>query len=135
MQLAKKAMKKNEVPVSAIIVKNDKIIAKSANKRHNKYDVCNHAEIIAIKRASKKLKDWRLNDCEMYVTLKPCSMCENVIKQSRIKKVYYLLDKPAFKKEFNNTIIAEQNISTQKKEYLQYLKDFFQKKRDKTHHI
>ncbi len=131
IKLAKKAMSKGEVPVSAIIVNNNKVIAKSSNSRQKKYDVCNHAEINVIKKASKKNKDWRLNNCDLYVTLKPCSMCESIIKQSRIKNVYYLLDKPTEKKEYNKTSFEKQNISTQEKQYSRYLKAFFQKKRDK----
>ena len=101
IKLAKRAAEKDEVPVSAIIVKSDKIISKAFNKREKNHNVLDHAEIIAIKQASKKLKDWRLFDCDLYVTLKPCSICENIIKQSRIKHVYYLIDKPETKKEYN----------------------------------
>ena len=85
---AKKAYDKLEVPVGAVIVKNGKIIARAHNLKETKYDTTNHAEIIAIQRASKKLKSWRLLDCEMYVTLEPCSMCAGAIINSRIKKVY-----------------------------------------------
>ena len=129
--LARKAAKHNEVPISAIIVKNDKLIAKAYNKRVKKHDVLNHAEVMVIKKASKKLKDWRLFDCELYVTLKPCSICEAIIKQSRIKNVYYLLEKPENKKEYSKTKFAKANLCTyeQKCEYI--LHNFFQKKRDK----
>ena len=85
---AKKALKINEVPVGAVIVKQGKIIARGYNKKEQKQDCTMHAEIIAIKKASRKLNNWRLNDCEMYVTLEPCSMCASAIIQSRIKKVY-----------------------------------------------
>ena len=85
---AKKAYKKLEVPVGAIIVKNGEIIAKAHNLKETKYDTTKHAEILAIQKASKKLKSWRLLDCEMYVTLEPCSMCAGAIINSRIKKVY-----------------------------------------------
>ena len=132
MKLAKKAFKKDEVPVSAMIVKDGKIIAKAYNTRKNKNNVFNHAEMLVIKKASGKLKDWRLEDCELYVTLKPCSMCEAAIKQSRIKTICYLVDKLDYKKEYNKTKIERTNIRTQSKEYLQYLQAFFQKKRDKT---
>lgn len=131
IDLAKKASKKNEVPVSAIIVKDNKIIAKSYNTRHRKKSVVNHAEILAIEKAAKKLKDWRLDNCDLYVTLKPCSMCESIIKQSRIKKVYYILDKPNEKKEYNKTEFIKANIRTQEQEYSQYLQAFFKKRRDK----
>lgn len=85
---ALKAYKKLEVPVGAIIVKNGEIIAKAHNLKETKYDTTKHAEILAIQKASKKLKSWRLLDCEMYVTLEPCSMCAGAIINSRIKKVY-----------------------------------------------
>lgn len=85
---AKKAYDKLEVPVGAIIVKDGEIIARAHNLKETKFDTTNHAEIIAIQKASKKLKSWRLLDCEMYVTLEPCSMCAGAIINSRIKKVY-----------------------------------------------
>ena len=131
MKLAKRAFAKNEVPVSAIIVKNDKIISKAFNKREQSHNVLAHAEVIAIKKASKKLKTWRLFDCDLYVTLKPCSICENIIKQSRIRNVYYLIDKPDTKKEYNKTKFNKMNICTYEQMYELILKNFFQKKRDK----
>lgn len=85
---AKKAYEKGEVPVGAVIVKDGKVIAKAYNLKEIKNDTTNHAEILAIKKASKKLNSWRLIDCEMYVTLEPCSMCAGALIQSRIKKVY-----------------------------------------------
>lgn len=84
---AEKAYKKLEVPVGAIIVKDGKIIARAHNQKETKTDTTKHAEILAIQKASKKLKSWRLIDCEMYVTLEPCSMCAGAIINSRIKKV------------------------------------------------
>ena len=85
---AKKAYDKLEIPVGAVIVKDGKVIARGHNVKEEKKDTTKHAEIIAIQKASKKLDNWRLNDCEMYVTLEPCSMCAGAIIQSRIKKVY-----------------------------------------------
>lgn len=85
---AKKAYDKLEVPVGAVIVKDGEIIARAHNLKETRFDTTNHAEIIAIQKASKKLKSWRLLDCEMYVTLEPCSMCAGAIINSRIKKVY-----------------------------------------------
>jgi tRNA(adenine34) deaminase len=85
---AKKAYNKLEVPVGAVIVKDGKIIARAHNVKEEKNDTTKHAEIIAISKASKKLKSWRLIDCEMYVTLEPCSMCAGALINSRIKKVY-----------------------------------------------
>ena len=85
---AEKAYKKLEVPVGAVIVKDGKIIAKAHNQKETKTDPTKHAEILAIQKASKKLKAWRLIDCEMYVTLEPCTMCAGAIVNSRLKKVY-----------------------------------------------
>lgn len=85
---AKKAYEKLEVPVGAIIVRNGKIIARAHNLKETKIDTTKHAEILAIQKASRKLKSWRLLDCEMYVTLEPCSMCAGAIINSRIKKIY-----------------------------------------------
>ncbi len=85
---AKKAYDKLEVPVGVVIVNNGKIIARAHNVKEEKQDTTRHAEIIAIQKASKKLNNWRLTNCEMYVTLEPCSMCAGALIQSRIKKVY-----------------------------------------------
>ena len=85
---AEKAYQKLEVPVGAVIVKNGMIIARAHNQKETKTDTTKHAEILAIQKASKKLKSWRLIDCEMYVTLEPCSMCAGAMINSRIKKVY-----------------------------------------------
>lgn len=85
---AKKALALNEIPVGAIIVKNGKIIARGYNKKETKNDATRHAEIIAIEKASKKLDNWRLLDCEMYVTVEPCVMCAGAILSARLKKVY-----------------------------------------------
>lgn len=84
---ALKAKNKNEVPVGAIIVFNDRIIARAHNTRETKKNSLCHAEIIAINKACKKIENFRLEDCEMYVTLEPCLMCAGAIVQSRIKKV------------------------------------------------
>ena len=92
INLAKKAYIKDEVPIAALIVKDNKIIARSINKRNKSSNLLGHAEISCIIKACKKIKDWRLNDCTMYVTLEPCHMCKEIIKESRIKKVYYLSD-------------------------------------------
>ena len=85
---AKKACNKLEIPVGAVIVKDGKIIARAHNQKETKFDTTKHAEILAIQKASKKLEAWRLLECEMYVTLEPCSMCAGAIINSRIKKVY-----------------------------------------------
>ena len=86
---AQKALEIDEVPVGAVIVKNGKVIAKAYNKKETTNDPLGHAELLAIKKACKKLNNWRLIDCELYVTLEPCAMCVGAIIHSRIKKVYY----------------------------------------------
>lgn len=91
---AKKAYKKEEVPVGAIIVKDGKIIARAHNIKETKKNAVGHAEILAIQKACKKLKAWRLIDCEIYVTLEPCSMCAGALINSRIKKIYIGTDDP-----------------------------------------
>lgn len=85
---AQKAYDKLEIPVGAVIVRDGKIIARAYNQKETKTDTTKHAEILAIQKASKKIEAWRLVDCEMYVTLEPCSMCAGAIINSRIKKVY-----------------------------------------------
>ena len=92
LKLITKAKDKNEVPIAALIVKNDKIISKSYNKVNKSNNILDHAEILVIKKASKKLHNWRLDDCDLYVTLEPCDMCKEIIKQSRIDNVYYLVN-------------------------------------------
>lgn len=86
---AKKAELIDEVPVGCVIVKDDKIIARGHNQRETKQSPIGHAEIVAVNKASKKLKSWRLEGCDIYVTLEPCIMCSGAIIQSRINKVYY----------------------------------------------
>ena len=85
---AVKAYDKLEVPVGVVIVNDGKIIARAHNVKEEKQDTTRHAEIIAIQKASKKLNNWRLTNCEMYVTLEPCSMCAGALIQSIIKKVH-----------------------------------------------
>ena len=85
---AVKAYAKNEVPIGAVIVKDGKIISRAHNEREIKQDSTLHAEISAIRKACHKTGYWRLNDCDMYVTLEPCPMCAGAIIQSRIRKLY-----------------------------------------------
>ena len=100
-QLCIKAEKNGDVPISAIIIKDNKIIAYDYNKRVKNKDPFAHAEILAIKKAAKKLDTYNLIDCELISTLCPCNMCQEVIKEARIKKVYYFVEKT---KENNNKI-------------------------------
>ena len=135
---AKKAYDKLEVPVGCVIVKDNKIIARGHNLKETKFDTTKHAEIIAIQKASKKLKSWRLLDCDMYVTLEPCSMCAGAIINSRIKNLYIgALDEKTgaagsvlnlFEDyTFNHKVIVEKEILKQDCEKI--LKDFFKELR------
>ena len=124
--LNKKAIKHNEVPVSCIITKDDKIISKAYNNKITKHDPTAHAEIIAIRKAAKKLKTWNLNECRLYVTLYPCKMCLDVINEARIKEVYYILDN---EKEINNNVKITKINSEKNKYFQEELKGFFKNKR------
>ena len=86
---AKKAEKIDEVPIGAVIVKDNKIISTGYNTREKSQNALDHAEIIAIKKACKKLGSWRLDGCDIYVTLKPCPMCAGAILNARINCCYY----------------------------------------------
>lgn len=85
---AQKAYSKEEIPVGAVIVKENKIIAKAHNLKELKKTAIAHAEILAIQKANKKLQNWRLLNCDLYVTLEPCMMCLGAIISSRIKNIY-----------------------------------------------
>lgn len=128
LKLSKKANSLNEVPVGAIIVKKNKIISKAYNNK-NKTKLCTgHAEIIAIQKASKKVKDWRLTDCELYVTLEPCNMCKEVIRQARIKRVVYFVKTNFINEEQKNIEYIYEN-SIFSSEFLKLIKSFFKNKR------
>ncbi len=104
---ARKAYAKNEVPIGAVIVCNGKIIAKAFNNRERSQQAINHAEILAIKKACKKLRSWRLNQCEMYVSLEPCAMCSGAILNARIKSVHI-----ACLDEAHGAVVSKYNILT-----------------------
>ena len=86
---AKIAFDNDEVPIGVVIVKDDKIIAKAHNNKNSDNLVTSHAEIIAIEQAERQLNNWRLDGCDIYITLEPCIMCSGAIIQSRIKTIYY----------------------------------------------
>lgn len=131
---AKKAYKKNEVPIGCIIVKNNKIISKAYNKKEKTNVVTKHAEIIAIEKACKKLKTWHLNDCILYTTVEPCLMCTGAIIQSRMKKVVYATENEKYGslnkivKESKSKLEIEKNILAEKS--IALLQNFFNKKRN-----
>ncbi len=120
-----------DVPVGALIIKDGVIIASGYNTREKNQNVLEHAEINAIREAQKIFNNWNLNGCDMYVTLKPCSMCMEVIKQARISNVYFLAEKSSSKVEFNRTNLVKINNDSKEKEYLEILSDFFKKLREK----
>lgn len=129
IKLANKAYQKGEIPVSAVLVKNQKVISKKYNLKEKTKDITAHAEILCIREAARKLKSWNLSNCDLYVTLKPCNMCMEIIKQSRINNVYYLLDKLDYKHEFTKTNFQKMESQNNIETYQQLLSDFFQNMR------
>ena len=136
---AKKAYIKDEVPVGCVIVKDNKIIARGHNKKEKKKNAILHAEIVALTKAQKKLNDWRLNDCTLYVTLEPCLMCTGAIIQTRINKVVYgcndpkggAIDTVINIKEIKNLNHSFESISKiLEKECSTILKNYFKSKRN-----
>ena len=129
--LAKMSYDMDEIPVGAIVVRNGEIIGTGVNSRHGNKSVVGHAEINAIEEACKYIGDWRLDGCELYVTLLPCMMCSGAILESRIKKVYYLSDRTnvCFKtSDFVNVIKID--AEEWEKKYLKLLQLFFENKRN-----
>jgi len=138
---AKKAYEIEEIPVGAIIVKDGKVISRAYNQKETKNNPIAHAEILAIERASKKLGRWRLDDCDLYVTLEPCPMCAGAIIQARLKNLYIGTMDPKsgacgsvldLSKDFPfnhkvNTIVGIKKLECEK-----ILKDFFKQLRNKT---
>ena len=111
LEQAQKAYKKNEVPIGAVIVKDNKIIAKAYNNRNKTQNAVNHAEILAIQKACKKLKSWRLDDCDIYVTLEPCPMCAGAILNARIKNLYYGAKDKTGTKGILNAIMSDDRLN------------------------
>ena len=136
---AEKARDIDEVPIGAVIVRNDEVIAKTHNLKEKNQIVTAHAEILAIQKASEKLGTWCLQDCDLYVTLEPCMMCTGAIELARINRLYYGTSDP--KGGCTETLIHVKQIphlNTYPKEIhsgilqnecSEILKDFFRKKR------
>ena len=125
-KMNKIAANNGDVPVSCIIIKDNVIISKAYNMREKYKNPILHAEFIAIKKAAKKLNRWNLSDCTLISTLKPCNMCTEIIKESKIKNIYYILDK---NKVVNNKIIVKK-IECKEKEYFEKeIRSFFVNKR------
>ena len=144
MRAAKKKKKKayalDEVPIGCVIVQKDKIIARGYNRRNTDKNALAHAELAAIKKASRKTGDWRLEDCTMYVTLEPCQMCAGAIVQSRLGKVVIASMNPKAgcagsvinllqMKEFNHQV--EMVTGVLEEECSAMLSSFFQELREK----
>ena len=130
LRLCKKAVFKNEMPVSALIVKDNKIISKAYNKKNLNNNPLYHAEILCLQKAYKKLKRWNLSDCVMYVTLAPCDMCRLVIEESRMNKVFYILNKGTITNKYKKTKY-EQMYAANKGEFKRIIEVFFAKLRKK----
>lgn len=135
---AKRAYKRDEVPVGAIIVYRNKIISRGYNLKEKKKDATMHAEILAIKKAAKKLKSWRLDECDLYVTLEPCPMCAGAIINARIKNLFFgAYDEKAgcagSKVDLFRNYLFNHNVNVEggflESECGQLLKDFFKNKR------
>ena len=140
ISLAKSSSYIDEVPVGAIIVKDNKIISTGINLRETTSDPTAHAEIIAIRKACKLLSSWRLIDCSLYVTMEPCVMCSGALVQSRIKRVVYGCFDPkgggmgsvySIHKEPKLNHMIECNSDILADESSKLLKDFFKSKRQK----
>ena len=128
LKLSKKALTKNEVPFSCILVKNNKIISKAYNKKNIKKNPLMHAEVLCLQKAYKKLHRWNLNDCILYVSLEPCNMCKMIIEESRIKKVFYILEKGKISNKYDKTQY-EQMFSSYEIEFKKNIEKFFNKLR------
>ncbi len=137
---AKKAAALNEVPIGCVIVQDGKIIARGYNRRNTDKNTLAHAELAAIRKASKKTGDWRLEDCTMYVTLEPCQMCAGAIVQSRLKRVVIATMNPKAgcagsvlnllqMEAFNHQVEITRGV--REEECAALLSDFFRKLRQK----
>lgn len=121
-KLSSKAYARDEIPVSALIVKNGKVIAKAYNKKNISNNSLLHAEIICLQKAYKKLKRWNLNDCELYVSLEPCDMCKLLIEESRINSVYYILSKGSCNNKYKKTKYEQMYVNN-----IDEFRDLFEK--------
>ena len=135
-----KAYSQEEIPIGAVIVKDGKIISQAHNKREQSQIATHHAEILAIEKACKKLKSWRLDDCDIYVTLEPCTMCAAAISFARIKNLYFGAYDEKGGAIVNGVKFYEQKTCHHKPNVTggiledkcsQVLKDFFKTKRNK----
>lgn len=128
MEEARIAESNGDIPIGSVVVFNNEIIGRGHNNRLLSKDVTAHAEILAIREAANKLGDWRLDQCDLYVTLEPCAMCKEIIKESRINKVYYLVSKDDYKHSFDKTlfnIYEDKSFQQEISDYKDKLSNFF----------
>lgn len=128
IELAKVAYSNDEVPVGAIVVRNNKIIGCGYNKKDYTKNPLNHAELLAIEEACKYIGDWRLNDCELYTTLEPCMMCMGAILETRICRIVFGVCKNEKNYFYNSNILVTKNVLED--ECLNLLQKFFKNKRN-----
>lgn len=139
---AKKAYEKKEVPIGAVLVYEDKVITKAHNLRESKQSTLGHAELLCLEKANKKWKSWRLENCELYVTLEPCPMCASALQQARIKKVFFACTDPKAgavcscdhfldKSHLNHKVLWEKGLLENEASSL--LKQFFKELREGKH--
>ena len=138
IKMAKKALDDNEVPIGAVIVVDNKIIAKGYNQREKSQNATKHAEIIAIEKACKKLGSWRLDNAEIYVTLEPCPMCAGAIANARIKSIIYGAKEKSSSDNLCEKILSSNRLNhktnvvyQETKECSLLLENFFKDKRKK----
>ena len=132
LEEAKKAYKLDETPVGCVIFRDNELVGCGYNKKESESNAIMHAEMIAINEASQKLRSWRLDDCCLYVTLKPCMMCMGAIIESRIKKVYYGTEKNGEQMYDLSKILRFVDLyNLENRECSEILTDFFKKKRKK----
>lgn len=129
LKLAKLAFDEDEIPVGAVVVKNNKIIGCGYNQKEKTKNPLKHAELVAIEEACNYVGDWRLNGCELYVTLEPCQMCIGAIVETRIEKVIYGIKKSD--QMFNDKKDIELIGGILEDECLEILQEFFKIKRNK----
>ena len=129
LDLAIEAFYEDEIPVGAVVVRNNEIIGCGYNRKEKLKNPLKHAELIAIEEACTNVGDWRLDDCEIYITLEPCQMCMGAIVETRIKKIVYGISKS--EQTFNSMKDIEMNGGVLRDECLEIIQKFFKIKRNK----
>ena len=139
IEAAKKAFLKNEVPVGCVIVRHGEVLAVTYNQKESKNCVTKHAEILAVEKASDRIHNWRLDGCDVYVTLEPCPMCASALKQARVSHIYcglsnsdlnnFKIVSEILKQDKNNKeVLITNDLAVEKVDFL--MKKFFQNRRN-----